>query len=158
MRKVTLTVISYDDKILLGMKKKGFGEGKWNGFGGKPEEGEELIDCVHRETLEEAKINLRKEELELVGVLDFYFTNRPPDWNQQVHVYKASSFEGKPVETEEMKPQEFLHHEIPYDTMWSDDCIWLPHVLEGKKVKGSFTFAEDGSVKEHDLEVVEELL
>jgi len=24
-------------KVLLGMKKKGFGEGKWNGFGGKVE-------------------------------------------------------------------------------------------------------------------------
>jgi 8-oxo-dGTP pyrophosphatase MutT (NUDIX family) len=24
-----------DQKILLGLKKRGFGEGKWNGFGGK---------------------------------------------------------------------------------------------------------------------------
>ncbi len=37
-------------RILLGMKKRGFGEGKWNGFGGKVN----LIDGRYQETIEEA--------------------------------------------------------------------------------------------------------
>ncbi|CAD7935733.1 unnamed protein product [Amoebophrya sp. A120] len=43
------------DKILLGFKKRGFGKGKWNGFGGKFEEGKDrtIRDCAARELLEE---------------------------------------------------------------------------------------------------------
>lgn len=32
---LTLLLIQQKDKILLAMKKKGFGKGKYNGFGGK---------------------------------------------------------------------------------------------------------------------------
>lgn len=31
-----------DDQVLLGYKKRGFGVGTWNGFGGKVEEGESI--------------------------------------------------------------------------------------------------------------------
>ncbi|CAN0505072.1 unnamed protein product, partial [Ectocarpus sp. 12 AP-2014] len=33
-------------EILLGMKKRGFGEGKWNGFGGKVESGESVEEAA----------------------------------------------------------------------------------------------------------------
>jgi 8-oxo-dGTP diphosphatase / 2-hydroxy-dATP diphosphatase len=35
-------------EILLGMKKRGFGAGKWNGFGGKLEENESNEDAAKR--------------------------------------------------------------------------------------------------------------
>ena len=154
LRKVTLTVIENKGRILLGMKKRGFGEGRWNGFGGKPNDGESLLDCVCRETVEEAGIVIPKSELQLVGVLDFYFTNKPPDWNQQVHVYRASSYVGTPIETDEMRPKEFVVDAIPYAEMWPDDVHWLPLVLSGKKVRGSFTFGEDGNVAESSISEV----
>lgn len=31
----TLCLVTDGAKILLGMKKEGFGQGRWNGFGGK---------------------------------------------------------------------------------------------------------------------------
>jgi 8-oxo-dGTP diphosphatase/2-hydroxy-dATP diphosphatase len=34
--------------ILLGRKKRGFGIGKWNGFGGKVEANESVIDAAKR--------------------------------------------------------------------------------------------------------------
>lgn len=34
--------------ILLGMKKRGFGVGKWNGFGGKIQNGETMLECAKR--------------------------------------------------------------------------------------------------------------
>ncbi len=157
MRKVTLTVIAYDNKILLGMKKRGFGKGHWNGFGGKPDEDEALLDCVCRETEEEAGIILDKNDLELVGILDFYFTNKPKDWDQQVHVYKATRYEGMPAETEEMLPEEFFLDDIPYESMWPDDKYWLPNVLAGKKVRAEFTFADDGKIAGYDMKIVEQL-
>ena len=41
---MTLVYIRNEDKVLLGMKKRGFGKGKWNGFGGKVEHGENIIE------------------------------------------------------------------------------------------------------------------
>ena len=40
------------------MKKRSFGAGKWNGFGGKVKEGEEIHEAAKRETKEEAGISL----------------------------------------------------------------------------------------------------
>ena len=43
LRKIlTLVLILQDEKILLGMKKRGFGAGRWNGFGGKVREDESI--------------------------------------------------------------------------------------------------------------------
>ena len=39
--------------ICLAMKKRRFGVGKWNGVGGKLEEGESIEDAARRETKEE---------------------------------------------------------------------------------------------------------
>lgn len=48
-RKVlTLVIIRRGTEILLGMKKRGFGAGKWNGFGGKLESGETLLEGAKR--------------------------------------------------------------------------------------------------------------
>ena len=35
MQQATLLFLVKDGDVLLGMKRKGFGMGKWNGFGGK---------------------------------------------------------------------------------------------------------------------------
>ena len=37
-----------DKQILLGLKKRGFGEGKWNGFGGKVQPGESIAQGAIR--------------------------------------------------------------------------------------------------------------
>lgn len=45
---MTLTMILKDDEILLGMKNRGMGKGKWNGFGGKVEPNETIDDAAIR--------------------------------------------------------------------------------------------------------------
>ena len=46
-----------DVSVLLGMKKRGFGVGKWNGFGGKVENGKTVVfDGAMRELQEECSI------------------------------------------------------------------------------------------------------
>lgn len=40
---LTLAFVNRGEEILLGYKKRGFGAGRWNGFGGKVHVGEETI-------------------------------------------------------------------------------------------------------------------
>lgn len=45
---MTLVFVRNRDKILLGLKKRGFGSGKWNGFGGKVMPGERITEAAVR--------------------------------------------------------------------------------------------------------------
>lgn len=75
MRQTTLVfVFNEKNQILLAMKKRGFGEGKWNGAGGKVEEGETIVQAASRELMEETGINIAPDKLEARGVLHFHFS------------------------------------------------------------------------------------
>lgn len=58
----TLCFLLDGDKVLLGLKKKGFGQGKWLGIGGKVEEGESVEEAAKREVKEEIGVTLRDME------------------------------------------------------------------------------------------------
>ena len=63
MKKIlTLLIIHKGDKVLLGMKKRGFGVGRWNGFGGKVDQGETVENAAKREIFEEAGITANNLE------------------------------------------------------------------------------------------------
>ena len=152
LRKVTLCFLRKEENILLAMKKRGFGVGKYNGVGGKVELGETIEDAARREIFEE--IGVQAGELEKAAVIRFYFPLVPSDkhWNQEVHVYFVNNWEGEPRESEEMAPQWFNSQEVPFDKMWSDDKYWLPRVLKGEKVSAEFSFGEDESVTGYKIE------
>ena len=44
----SLIFIRKTSEILLGLKKRGFGKNKWNGFGGKVEKGESVLQGAIR--------------------------------------------------------------------------------------------------------------
>ena len=137
MKKIlTLCIVHQHPKVLLGMKKKGFGEGRWNGFGGKVEDGESIETAARREVREEAGIEV--DEIEHCGVLEFEFRGNPEVL--EVHVFRAESFRGEPAESAEMRPKWFHVDEIPLDEMWPDDRYWIPLFLEKKKFRGKFFF------------------
>ena len=45
---LTLAFVKTPTNILLGYKKRGFGMGRWNGFGGKVEVGETIEGAAKR--------------------------------------------------------------------------------------------------------------
>ena len=49
-KQLTLLFVLEPEKkeVLLGMKKRGFGQGRWNGFGGKVQAGETVEDAAIR--------------------------------------------------------------------------------------------------------------
>ena len=84
MTKGTLVYIIKNNEVLLAMKKRGFGEGKWNGPGGKLHPGEDPIVCAARELEEE--IGYRAGRLELLSSI---FT-APGFTDEVIHIYKAT--------------------------------------------------------------------
>ena len=152
LRQATLCFIIDYGSVLLGMKKRGFAKGRWNGFGGKRNDNEKIIEAAIRETREEAGIT--PGLLTQMAVLDFYFPHQP-DWNQQVVTYSTSQWKGTPTETEEMKPQGFPIDEIPHQDMWVDHNHWLPLVLEGKKVRGHFLFKKGDKLLDREIVTVD---
>lgn len=150
---LTLCIVHQHPNVLLGMKKRGFGAGRWNGFGGKVSEGETIEDAAKREMMEEAGIDI--SDINKVGIIEFEFQGNPEIL--QVHIFRADNFSGDPTESEEMKPQWFHVDEIPFAEMWPDDIHWIPLFLEGKKFKGKFLFGEGDSILEQELLEVEEV-
>jgi mutator protein MutT len=152
----TLLLLRRGEKILLAMKKRGFGEGKWNGVGGKIEAGETLEEALVRETVEE--IGVTPKSWRAVAELDFIQDAETPDpWHMYVYAYMCEEWEGEPSESEEMRPEWFNIGDFPYDSMWDDDPFWLPAVLEGKKVVGTFTFDTHDKLLTQIVTEVEEL-
>ncbi|MFA5013578.1 MAG: 8-oxo-dGTP diphosphatase [Candidatus Paceibacterota bacterium] len=151
MKKIlNLCLIADTDKILLGMKKRGWGEGRWNGFGGKVEEGETIEESAKREMLEESGITIR--EMEERGVVEFTYLDSGKI--MEVHIFHISVYEGDPIESDEMMPKWFSISEIPLEKMWPDDSIWMPLFLAGKKFQGKMTFKDTNTIVNHNLQIL----
>lgn len=150
---LTLVFFIEGERILLGYKKRGFGAERWNGFGGKVEAGETINCAAKREALEECGLEILA--LEKRAIHEFLFEGK--EEILEVHTFWVSEWQGEPQETEEMKPEWFSFENIPYDTMWPDDRLWLPQFLEGKYLKTSFLFGEGDAVLEYDVQEVDEI-
>ncbi|XP_046991094.1 oxidized purine nucleoside triphosphate hydrolase-like isoform X2 [Schistocerca americana] len=149
---LTLVIVQRDREILLGLKKRGFGKGKWNGFGGKVEPGETIQCAAARELQEES--GLTALDLKHVGVIEFEFVGDLTIL--EVHVFKTHKWSGNVSESDEMLPKWYSIDEIPFDKMWADDRHWLPLILQGHKIKGYFLFEGHSTILRHDLNIVTE--
>jgi len=155
MKKIVtnLCIIHKHPRILLGMKKRGFGVGKWNGYGGKVKENESIEEALYREVEEEGGIKLK--DIDKLGIIEFEFPHA--DFIIENHIYKAKEFIGELIETEEMRPEWFEVSKIPFDSMWADDPYWIQMFLDDKKFKGKFVFSANEEILNYQLEQVEEI-
>lgn len=153
---LSLLFLRRDDHILLAMKKQGFGEGRWNGVGGKVEQGETIEQAMIREAREEIGVTPTKYEKVADLSFDEYFKGVPA--LMHVHAYVASEWVGEPTETIEMAPEWFSITSIPYEKMWADDPYWLPEVLGGKKIIATFKLDAADAIISHSIKEVVEFI
>lgn len=126
-------------QVLLIRKKRGLGAGKINGPGGKMDPGETPLECAVRETQEELGITALDGVKH--GELWFQFVDGLALY---VDVFRATRWEGDPIETPEAIPLWTSLSELPFEEMWTDDRYWLAEVLVDKKhFIGKFLFDGD---------------
>lgn len=147
---LTLCLLHTDTHVLLGMKKRGFGAGKWNGFGGKVEPGETVEGAARREVAEEAGVDV--PTLEKVGLIHFEFEGNPEIL--EVHIFSATEYLGEPTESDEMMPQWFPRDKVPFEDMWPDDEHWFPIFFKGGKFQGKFYFDAESTLLSGGVEEV----
>lgn len=144
MRKeVTNVFLVKGDEVCLGMKKRGFGQGLWNGTGGKIEVGETPEVAAKREAREEFGVELNI--IENGSKILFIFKDGS---EFLAHLFLCHNWSGNPVESEEMAPKWFKTNNLPLESMWDTDKSWLPIVLTGRKVEGTFYFKDDAKTVE----------
>lgn len=153
----TLLFLRRGNEILLAMKKRGFGVGKWNGAGGKVEANESIEQAMIRECEEEIGATPLKFHKAAIHNFHSVDANGTFLWGNIGHTFVCDEWRGEPHETEEMAPHWFKISEIPYDKMWEDDKLWLPLILEGKLLETTFSFDEHDAMTAHDIRVVERL-
>lgn len=144
---LTLCLWQQGNQLLLGKKKRGFGAGNWNGFGGKLAPGESIEEAAKREMQEECGVII--QDMEKRGIMRFSFA----DGNEslEVHLFAVTAANGEPVETEEMAPQWFPVNNLPFDQMWADDIHWMSYFLDGKYFEGEFHFKDVHTLLHHRI-------
>jgi 8-oxo-dGTP diphosphatase len=131
-------LIIREGRMLLILKKRGLGAGKFNGPGGRIEAGETPVQAAVREVEEE--IGVTPVNARQAGQLYFQFVD-----GHSIHgyVFTASNFSGELRETDEALPFWVPLDRIPYHNMWADDRLWIPLLLAGKLFVGRFLFDGD---------------
>lgn len=158
IKDVTNVLFVKENKVLLGLKKRGFGARKYNGFGGKLKSGESILDAAIREAKEEVGLDM----VSYYKAAEIDFAESYP---LRMHLYVCTEWEGDVLESEEMRPAWFHFDKIPYEEMWDDDKYWMELALSGKKFKASFTFESaddldgtaDNNVVSYSIKVVDAL-
>jgi 8-oxo-dGTP diphosphatase / 2-hydroxy-dATP diphosphatase len=144
---LTLALIRDGEKLLLGRKKRGFGAGRWNGFGGKLAPGETIEQAAKREVTEECGLTV--EEMTKCAVVTFFLESRPDFL--EVHFFRVLRFSGTPRESDEMEPRWFPVANLPLKQMWADDTYWMPFFLRGECFEGEFYYDAAEQLLRHNL-------
>jgi 8-oxo-dGTP diphosphatase len=78
------------DQVLMLYRNNPPNKGRWNGLGGKIEEGESPLASIHREMMEEASIDLREaQEVRFAGLVTWTFLNDQARSNRGMYAFLA---------------------------------------------------------------------
>lgn len=142
-----------NNQIFLANKKRGFGAGFLNGYGGKQQPEDSTIEhTAVREMEEEGGVVTSPNNLEKVAVINFFEEDAEIF---ECHVFFCREWKGEFCETEEMgMPQTYPISNPPYDEMWDADRTWLPLVCSGQKIRAISKYYK-GMNKQESFEYTE---
>ena len=147
----TLVEIIDGGRLLLKRATRGISKDKWNGPGGKIDEGETPEECARRETLEET--GLQVGHLLYHGLIRFHNYGKD-DVDFAVHLFSTKEFRGQLEAGDEGELRWFPVDDLPFAQMWKDDEYWMGMLLKGERFDADFWFDESNKkILKHEIRV-----
>ena len=125
-------------------KVNDYHEGKWNGLGGKFNEGESPEDCVIREIKEESGLTITNPRLH--GFISFPQFDGKDDW--YVFIFTAVEFSGRLIDSSEGKLEWIPNDKLVELNLWDGDKIFLEWLFQEKFFSAKFVY-ENGKMKNY---------
>lgn len=122
--------------ILRNKKPNDYHEGKWNGLGGKFEQGESPEECAVREIEEES--GLKVKSIKMKGFITFPMFDGKDDW--YVFLFTADDYEGKLIDSPEGSLEWILNDKLSEINLWDGDKIFIPWLYEEKFFSAKFNY------------------
>lgn len=139
MKLATLCYVFDGNKVLMINRNKRANDmhlGKWNGLGGKFNQGETPEECVIREVYEESGLIIKNPKLK--GFLTFPAFDDEEDW--YVFVFTATEFTGNLKESEEGE-LEWIEWENVFNLpLWEGDKYFLEWLKDDKFFSAKFIY------------------
>lgn len=145
----TLCYVMHEGKTLMLFRNKkpnDYHEGKWNGLGGKFENGESPEECAVREVEEESGLKMINPRMK--GFITFPLFDGKKDW--YVFLFTAEKFSGELIESSEGKLEWIPNDELVNLNLWDGDKIFLPWLFDDKYFSAKFVY-ENGKYVSHEV-------
>jgi len=127
-------------------KENDYHEGKWNGLGGKLEQGESPEDCVIREIKEEAGLTIKAPKMH--GFITFPLFDKVDDW--YVFIFSAKDFEGKLIDSPEGNLEWIPNDKLTELNLWDGDKIFLEWLFQDRFFSAKFNY-KNGKYLNHEV-------
>lgn len=149
MKLATLCYVMNDNKTLMlyrNKKENDYHEGKWNGLGGKFEQGEAPEECAIREVFEESGLKVKDPILK--GHITFPMFDGKDDW--YVWLYVFNGFEGNLIDSPEGRLEWIPNEKLNELNLWEGDKIFIPWLFNDKIFSAKFNY-ENGKYIDYSV-------
>ena len=149
MKLATLCYVKHEHKTLMlhrVKKENDIHQDKWNGLGGKFDQGETPEECVIREVEEESGLLIKNPVLK--GILTFPEFSAGEDW--YVFVFVANEFEGELIESAEGNLEWIRDDQLLDLNLWEGDKYFLKHLDDDLFFSGKYYY-RNGDLLDHQM-------
>ena len=127
-------------------KENDMHEGKWNGLGGKLENGETPEECVIREVKEESGLTIKNPRMH--GFITFPLFDGTNDW--YVFLFTADNYSGKLIDSREGNLEWIPNKKVSSLNLWEGDKIFLDWLYQEKFFSAKFVYKK-GKLISHSV-------
>ena len=117
-------------------KENDYHQGKWNGLGGKFEQGESPEECAIREIKEESGLTVKS--ITMKGFITFPMFDGKEDW--YVFLFVTDDFEGELIDSNEGDLAWIPNEKLTEINLWDGDKIFISWLFKDKFFSAKFNY------------------